>query len=392
MPSMQRFKTDYVGVYYIMGAAIATGKPEKIFFIRYRRGGKLIEEKAGRQFQDNMTAAKAARIRSERIEGKSPSNKQRRELNERDKQARHAKQWTLANLWTEYVSTRPYTGGIRSDDGRFKLHIQPTFGGKKFEEIAPLDVDRLRISLLKTKSPQTVKHCIGIIKRLSNFAINKRLARGLDFKPAAPKVNNLKTEFLTEDQLKALLKAIDEDPHPYAGALMKMALFTGMRRGELFKLQWADVDFERGFIRIRDPKGGPDATIPLNESAREILESLPKTESPFVFPGRDGGQMIDINHALKEIKERAGLPKDFRVLHGLRHHYASMLASSGKVDMYVLQKLMTHKSPIMTQRYAHLRDESLKRASALAGEIVNGIANQKADEGEGNVVNLSERL
>jgi len=41
---------------------------------------------------------------------------------------------------------------------------------------------------------------------------------------------------------------------------------------------------------------------------------------------------------------------------GLRHVYASMLASSGQVDMYTLQKLLTHKSPAMTQRYAHLRD------------------------------------
>jgi integrase len=47
-----------------------------------------------------------------------------------------------------------------------------------------------------------------------------------------------------------------------------------------------------------------------------------------------------------------------------------MLASSGKVDMYTLQKLLTHKSPQMTQRYAHLRDETLKSASDLAGEII----------------------
>ena len=64
---------------------------------------------------------------------------------------------------------------------------------------------------------------------------------------------------------------------------------------------------------------------------------------------------------LSKIKKEAGLPKDFRPLHGLRHHYASMLASSGKVDMYVLQKLLTHKSPLMTQRYAHLRDEALRK-------------------------------
>lgn len=47
-----------------------------------------------------------------------------------------------------------------------------------------------------------------------------------------------------------------------------------------------------------------------------------------------------------------------------------MLASSGQVDMYTLQKLLTHKSPLMTQRYAHLRDEALKRASDLAGDLI----------------------
>jgi integrase len=48
-----------------------------------------------------------------------------------------------------------------------------------------------------------------------------------------------------------------------------------------------------------------------------------------------------------------------------------MLASSGQVDMYTLQKLLTHKSPQMTQRYAHLRDETLKKASNLAGNLIN---------------------
>jgi integrase len=53
-----------------------------------------------------------------------------------------------------------------------------------------------------------------------------------------------------------------------------------------------------------------------------------------------------------------------------------MLASSGEVDMYTLQKLLTHKTPQMTQRYAHLRDETLKKASNLAGEIIKNAANE----------------
>ena len=161
---------------------------------------------------------------------------------------------------------------------------------------------------------------------------------------------------------------------------MKMALFTGMRRGELFRLQWQDVDFDRGFIHIRDPKGGQDQKIPLNQAARELLAAHPRTGSPFVFPGRGGNQRTDINKQVTRIKEAAGLPKDFRALHGLRHTYASMLASSGQVDLYTLQKLLTHKSAAMTQRYAHLRDEALHRASDVAGDLLNQAMNGSALE------------
>jgi len=64
MPIIKRHKTKYPGVYFIQGSAIGTGKPERIYYIIYRKDGRLIEEKAGRQFQDDMTAAKAAQMRT----------------------------------------------------------------------------------------------------------------------------------------------------------------------------------------------------------------------------------------------------------------------------------------------------------------------------------------
>jgi len=371
MPTMERFQTDYLGVFYITGKAISTGKPEKIFMIRYRKEGKLIEEKAGRQFQDNMTAAKAARIRAERIEGKSLSNKAQREKKVREKEKQ---EWTIKRLWKEYIETKPQTKGFIVDDQRFKNHLEPILGEKKLEDLSPLDLDRIRVNLLKEKAPQTVKSIMALLKRISNFANNKRLCKGIDFKIILPKVRNQKTEFLNDDQLKKLLQAIEDDTDPYAGSIMLTALYTGMRKGEILKLEWKDIDFERGFIHIRGPKGGEDQKIPLNEAARAVFEKLPRTHD-LVFSGIDGGLRTGLYHAIGEIKKKAGLPTDFRPLHGLRHHYASMLASSGKVDMYVLQKLLTHKSPVMTQRYAHLRDEALKRASALAGELVGEVLN-----------------
>jgi len=371
MPKQERFKTDYPGVTYIIGTAVATGKPERIYFIRYRRDGKSIEEKAGRQFQDAMTPAKAARIRGERIEGRALSNQARRDEAKAAKEAEEGR-WTIAKLWEAYKAGKPGLKGIVTDENRFKNFVQPSFGDKAPSEIIALDVDRLRVKLLKTHKPGTVKNVIELLRRIINFGCKKNLCPGPGFILELPRAQSLKTEDLAPEELAELLKAIDADDHPYAGPMMRLALFSGMRKSEMLKLRWANVDFRNGFILIPDAKSGRDEKIPLSDPAREILDSLPR-DSEFVFPGRAGGQRVYIQRNVNRIRDRAGLPKTFRALHGLRHVYASMLASSGQVDMYTLQKLLTHKSPQMTQRYAHLRDEALKRAADVAGEIVNGL-------------------
>ena len=68
MPSKKRFKTGYPGVYYTEAANKIKGKPEKIYYILYRKGGKLVEEKAGRQKRDDMTPARAAKLRGMKVD------------------------------------------------------------------------------------------------------------------------------------------------------------------------------------------------------------------------------------------------------------------------------------------------------------------------------------
>lgn len=382
MPAQRRYKTKYPGVYYIHGKAVGTGKKERIYYIMYRKNGKQIQEKAGRQYQNDMTPARAAQVRTNRIQGKELSNKEQREAKKAEKEAEE-NLWTILRLWKEYKKNNPKLKGIVTDQNRFKNHIKPVFGDREPCEIVPLDVDRLRLKLLKTKAPGTVKNVLELLRRIINFGVKKRLCPGIDFTIELPQVDNEKTEDLTPDQLTRLLEAIEKDSNTMAANMMKMALFTGMRRGEMFKLKWKDIDFNRGFINIRDPKGGPDQKVPLNDAARDLLKLHPRTKSQFVFPGRWGRQRTDIKHQVNRIKNDAGLSKDFRALHGLRHVYASMLASSGEVDMYTLQKLLTHKDPKMTQRYAHLRDEALRRASDVAGNIIvqasRGENNQKSE-------------
>ena len=97
MPPKKRFKTKYPGVYYIEGISVGSGKRERIYYIRYRRGGKEFDEKCGRQFQDDMTPAKAARIRVEKIDGKKQSNTEKRhEI--RDQKEEEQKKWTIDRL------------------------------------------------------------------------------------------------------------------------------------------------------------------------------------------------------------------------------------------------------------------------------------------------------
>nr|WP_321259115.1 site-specific integrase [uncultured Pseudodesulfovibrio sp.] len=374
MPRKERFKTGYPGVWYVEGANKVNGKPEKIYYIIYRKDGNTVEEKAGRQKRDDMTPARASMIRSMRIDGDQQSNKERREKEEAERKEREERP-TITRLWKEYEAQKTNYKGRLPDKSRYKKYLKPEFGNKVPADIITLDVDRLRLRLLKKdkKSPQTVKLILSLLKRLINFGVKKGLCSMPDPSKLSieiPLVDNVKTEDLSADQLKALLKAIDEDSNIDVARMMKLALFTGMRRGEIFRLKWKDLDFDRGFILLDDPKGGVSQKIPMMAAARELLESHNQTKSPYVFPGQNGGQRKDVRTPVNRIKERAGLPKDFRPLHGLRHAYASMLASSGKVDMYTLQKLLTHKSPQMTQRYAHLHDEALKKAANVAEDII----------------------
>jgi len=367
MPKQDRIKTKYPGVYYI-----DKGKG-KTFYIVYYLNGKKIEEKAGRQFSDDMTAAKAAGIRANRSKGKEPSNNARREQVTAAKLAEAGKM-TLARLWDEYKSYKAGAKSIDTDKGRFQKFLMPEFGNKEPHKIIRLDVDRLRVKLLKNYKPQTVKHILGLLKRIINFGVGRQLCGNLNFKVETVKVDNQKTEDLNTEQLKHLLTAIDNSTDIEAANIMRLALYTGMRRGEMFRLKWNDIDFQRGFIDIKNPKGGVSQKIPLNKQARQVLENHPR-KAENVFVRYDGKPFKIIGRRVNPIKQAAGIPDDFRALHGLRHTYASMLASSGKVDLYTLQKLLTHKSPVMTQRYAHLRDEALKNASTLAGQIIEAATN-----------------
>ncbi len=367
-------KTKHEGVFYIMGTA-HDGKSEKIFYIQYYRDGKRHYEKAGRAKQDDMTASRASRIRGAKIEGKELPNKERRK-EEAAAKAAEAGKWTVGKLWEEYVKQRFHGKADVSDKSNYENHLKTPFGNKEPAALVPLDVDRLRVRLLKTRSPATVAKVLGLLRRIILYGEKKCIAKGPGFKIQLPPVNNEKTEFLTDAQVAAYIKACREWPDPQEGNFQLLELLTGMRRGEARNLRWENVDLDRGFLTLRDRKGGgQDLCVPLSDAARDLLEHHPKeTGNPFVFSGMRGKGPRGIKQIAKtarEIRDAAGLAADFRPNHGLRHAFASSLASSGETDLYTIQKLLGHRSPLMTARYSHLHDEALRRGADVMGRIAD---------------------
>ena len=362
MPKQKRNKTDYKGVYFV-----SLSNEKKSYFIRYKHNGKSYEERAGRN-DEGWDSEKAYDLRIRRItEKKDQISHLQLQSN-----SRNGRKWNYSKIFERYLKLRPELKGRENDIYRFRNYIQTDFADKTPPEVTNIDVERFRDYLQNSGlKPATVRHVLELLRRLSNFAAKKRYCRGLSFKISMPKVENQKTEHLSDEQLKKLLNVLDEESDFQASNLVRLALYTGMRRGELFALKWSDVDFIEKIITVKTGKGDHYPKIPLNEMAQKVLSNHAKNKkfSEFVFPGRDGKKRTECKRPLIRIRKQAELPDDFRILQGLRHVYASKQATSGTVDLKSLQLLLTHKSPLMTKRYAHMVKKQSQDAEKINCEL-----------------------
>ncbi len=130
---------------------------------------------------------------------------------------------------------------------------------------------------------------------------------------------------------------------------MALAAFTGMRRGEILGLCWKDVDLENQRVYLTETKNGSLRVLALNGLAAQVLKSFPEgAPGELVFP--------EVNAAHLSVYTRrvfASVGIEDASFHSLRHTAASWLVMEG-VDLYAVGRILGHKTPRMTQRYAHL--------------------------------------
>jgi integrase len=158
--------------------------------------------------------------------------------------------------------------------------------------------------------------------------------------------------FLSEAERQALLTACDASTCDALGPVVRLALATGARKGELMSLDWASVNLERRTVRFVDTKNGDNRTVPLAPTAVEVLKAWRKGRLPvgLVFPLTIDG----IDKPWREARAEAGLG-DFR-FHDLRHSAASYLAMSG-ASLMDIAAILGHKTLAMVKRYSHLSEQ-----------------------------------
>ncbi|KJS02315.1 MAG: hypothetical protein VR65_05790 [Desulfobulbaceae bacterium BRH_c16a] len=366
MATKERFKTNYPGVFFIEGKAVGRTGTEKIYYIRYRHDGKLTEEKAGRQYADDMTPARAAGLRAQRVEGKQLSNQ-----GKRDEAVQLANKHNIAWLYSEY--RKMLANPEKADDGRFRLYLQNCFGEKEPHELIQLDIDRVVRRLLKRLAPHTVSTAITLLKRTINYGVRRDLCKPLSFSIDLPKVvkkiDNKRNRYLSVEEAGTLLETLRRhSEQTYRMALV--SLNTGMRFGEIASLRWQHIDIKTRTIKVMDPKNSENRMVFMTDAIFEMFEGLEK-EKPdkLVFPSRVGGIQSDASHSFHRSVDELGLNDgidDRRlkvVFHTLRHTAASWLVNQG-ITLPVIAKILGHKTLQMTERYSHVNDESVKKAMA----------------------------
>lgn len=277
----------------------------------------------------------------------------------------------------------------RDDVLRAEKRIHPSIGDLPLDMIKPDRIERLRDELYEDGlSDGTVKHVLAVIRRVFNVAAMTSIEGIPVFtgeSPMArvemPVVTNRRERFLTYDEADLVLgtcltrcentkNAMHAQGWQDVHDSIVLALYAGLRLGEVQRLQWADINFFAGMITIKNERDRkPGGSVPMNSIVREMLTRRNKQRDKrqkLVVPPM-WGEVKDISHTFSELVNELGLNDDATsnlqriVFHSLRHTFASWMAMNG-VDLNRIRKLMRHKTLTMTQRYAHLLPDATQDA------------------------------
>jgi integrase len=327
----------------------------KIFVVQARVAGRKRRITIG--YADKTTLAQARKEALQALAamrgGVDPSAERRARL--RASAARSITIRGLSEKWmVELVIPKRKPRTVSDYRELLAKHILPSLGNLTVAEIDREHIERRHLDMVGT--PRRANYTIATIKALLGFAVRRGLRSNNPAAGIQRYRENRRERFLSEAEIGAAADAIAAAESngavgPFAAAGLRLALFTGARSGEITAFEWHHIDWERRLIRLPDSKNNAPHTIHLSDAAIEVLRSVPHV-GPYVIAGAKYGEPFKSLSRSWSIARKYANLDDVR-LHDLRHSYAS-LAAGRRVSLHMIGKLLGHKDPATTQRYAHL--------------------------------------
>ncbi len=368
----------------------------KIFLAQARMAGRVRRVTVGTWPEKSVKAAREEALDAVRAMHRGEDPRANCAARAREAEAEQTTVAKFAERWlAEYVRPKLKPRTVADYERLIEQRINPTFGRLPVNAVRKEDVLKFHAEMSST--PRRANYAVATFRALMSYAEDCGLRPPMTNPARRIKMyrERSRERFLSEAEIGQAAEAItaaerDKKIGPHGAAGLRLALFTGARSGELTAAQWSHIDWDRKLIRLPDSKTNEPRTIHLSDAAIEVLKTLPRI-GKFIVAGAGGDEAYkNLSRAWIITREYAGL-QDVR-LHDLRHSYASLAAARG-VSLQMIGKLLGHRVPATTQRYAHLaRDAVAAVNDQLGAAMAEAIAAEAAQRpATSNVIELPAR-
>ncbi len=251
---------------------------------------------------------------------------------------------------------------------RFLKIVEKRWGSRQLCTIFPLEIEKWRLEFKDKITPATIIRYFSYLRAVFKFAhlgmkddLGQTIGGGFIGENPMIHVKNPKVKPPTKPPTILYPEEIAriKSDGTRGTDLLLFAMHSGMRRGEIFRLKFEDIDRQAGVVRIPLSKNDESRIIPLTQTLSEIIERQPMNDTGFVFPWK-GKQSTDCRTAFFNALKRAGITRKIR-FHDLRHTFGSYLAMNG-VDLEERMALMGHKTITAARIYTHYYTKKLSES------------------------------
>jgi integrase len=406
------YKTDFKGVRYRKHPTRKHGvQADRYYVLTYKLDGKTKTEAMGwasdgvkptdafrelQELKQNQRTGQGPRTLAEKRQEGKTEQEAKRKAREAEAKINVSFKKFFDEIFLPDAEARWKPETARKPKEHVDNWINPVTGNTPMRELDLKHIKKIRAKLAKAdRSARTQQYVFRTFSMVWNSARDHGLVnvpcptKSASFR--LPKVDNERMRYLSlseEELLLNKIKARSQQAHDIA----VVSLEAGLRFSEIARLSWGCVDIETGVIHLINTKTKKDRDVPMTSRLIELFGNMQAGKpKDLVFPNSNGKDQKQVPssfvRAVEDTKLNEGVEdKKMKVsFYTLRHTYASRIVQSGS-DIYPVQRLLGHASPVTTQRYAKLSADNLKNAVEAMEQ------DRKIKQSNGKVVQLRKKL